>query len=78
MPTLRLLALFLLLLGSVVAAQGTQDLPATRTVPPVETKASDLVSVDVLRARLKPLTKAALTAELEGWFTLLQARVETV
>ncbi|MDA0373964.1 MAG: mechanosensitive ion channel family protein [Planctomycetota bacterium] len=78
MPTLRLLALFLLLLGSVVAAQGTQGLPATRTVPPVETKASDLVSVDVLRARLKPLTKAALTAELEGWFTLLQARVETV
>lgn len=78
MPTLRLLALALLFSASVVMAQGTQDLPATRTVPTVETKASDLVSVDVLRARLKPLTKTALTAELEGWFAVLQARVESV
>lgn len=50
----------------------------TRTVPATDTAASSLVSVDVLRARLKPLTKDALGAELAGWFSLLQARVEAV
>jgi len=73
-----LVALALLVLGAPAFAQGSDATPNARTVPGADTAASDLVAVDVLRARLKPLTKAALGAELEGWFTLLQARVEAV
>lgn len=78
MPTHRLLVVLFLALGSSLLAQTPQDVPQARTVPAADTAASDLVSVDVLRARLKPLTKDALGDELQGWFTLLQARVEAV
>ncbi len=76
--TLFLSSFFLLGLGALSPAQETQVPGPTRTVPAADTAASALVSVDVLRARLKPLTREKLGAELEGWYELLQGRVEAV
>ncbi len=64
-------ALSLVLLAPIARGAG-QDAPAPSASVPSDPAAAQDLSIDVLRASIRPLTKAQVAEQLDGWLSLLQ------